>query len=189
MVTIPHEIYKILKARERWPILTLSLVALLIVVFALQQAQIVHPEDFGFLPASALSRPWTFITSNFLHADLEHLFFNLLGFIYFGTYLESASEIRRRNILITFILSGIAGGVAVLAVAPPGVGSIGASDAILGLLGVLIFVAPYEFLPPAFVWAAAGFILDLAYASHIAGLLTGILLSLYWRIRKTRGFT
>jgi hypothetical protein len=46
VVTIPREIYEILKSRERWPILTLSLVALLIVVFALQQAQVVRLEDF-----------------------------------------------------------------------------------------------------------------------------------------------
>ena len=189
MVTIPREIYEILKSRKRWPILTLSIVTLLIVVFALQQVQVVRLEDFGLIPVYALSKPWTFITSNFLHADIEHIFFNLLGLAYFGTFLESASDIRRRNIFIAYILSGVAGSLAFLAVAPPWVGAIGASDAIFGLLGMAIFVAPYEFLPLALIWAAAGFILDPAYASHIAGLLAGISLGIYWKIRRSQGFT
>jgi membrane associated rhomboid family serine protease len=189
VVTIPREIYEILKSRERWPILTLSIVTLLIVVFALQQVQVVRFEDFGLIPAQASSKPWTFITSNFLHADVEHLFFNLLGLAYVGIFLESASDIRRKNILIAFIISGVAGSLAVLVVFPQWVVAIGASDAIFGLLGVAIFAAPYEFLPLALLWAAVGFIIDPAYASHIAGLLVGISLGIYWKKCKSQGFT
>ena len=189
MVTIPREIYEILKIRERWPILTIFLAIILILIFVLQQAQIILKEDYGFIPARALDKPWTFITSIFLHSGFAHLMYNLLGLIYFGVYLESASDIKRENILATFFLSGVAGSFGFLAVAPVGVGAIGASGAIFGLLGVLILIAPYEFFLLALLWAIVGFILDPVYVPHIAGLLIGISLGIYWRFRKSPGFT
>lgn len=191
MVTIPHEIYEILKSRERWPILIISLVAIMILVFTLQQVQVVRPEDFGFVPARASSRPWTFVTSNFLHTNFAHLFYNMLAFFWFGLYLECATKVKRKNILVTFLLSGLGGALVMMMFASPTSVGVGASDAILGMGGILLFVEDYryEILPILLIWAAIGFIIDPAYAAHMAGLLIGISLGIYWRIQKSQGFT
>ena len=34
-------------------------------------------QYFAFIPEHAITRPWTFITTIFLHADINHLFFNM----------------------------------------------------------------------------------------------------------------
>jgi membrane associated rhomboid family serine protease len=192
MVTIPRELYEILKARERLPVLTSSLVAFLILVFVLQQAQIIRLEDLGFSPAYALSRPWTFVTSVFLHSGFVHLGYNLLGLMYCGFYLECISQIRRRNFLFTFFLSGIVGMIAYMMIAPAGFGAVGASGAIGGLLGLLILALPYpDFFILGVLYVVGNLLLlsPQVQGAHLAGLVTGIFLGLYWRFRKSRGFT
>ncbi|MGC9200850.1 MAG: rhomboid family intramembrane serine protease, partial [Candidatus Aenigmatarchaeota archaeon] len=40
-------------------------------------------ENFSFIPKLAFSRPWTFLTSIFLHANFSHLFYNMLALFFF----------------------------------------------------------------------------------------------------------
>jgi len=117
-----------------------------------------------------------------------HLFYNLLGLLWVGICLESATNIKRRNILIAFFLSDIVSDFGILAVASPTVVAMGASSAIMGLLGVLVLVVP-AFFVPVFAWAAIGVVIDPFYVSHIVGLLVGVFLGIYWRFRKSQGFT
>ena len=42
----------------------------------------------AFDPATALSRPWTFVTYMFVHADLLHLLANSLGLWMLGSAVE-----------------------------------------------------------------------------------------------------
>jgi len=44
---------------------------------------------FAFTPARVLVQPWTIITYMFLHGNLMHLFFNMLGLFFFGPPLEA----------------------------------------------------------------------------------------------------
>jgi len=192
MVAIPRELYEILKTRERWPSLTISLAILLILFFCLQQAQIILKEDYGLIPALALSRPWTFITSIFLHSSFVHLFYNLVALGYYGFYLECATNIKRRHIFSTFFLSGIVSGFVFMITAPAAViGGIGASGAILGLLGMLILVLPSYFLGLGILIGMGEFLMfdPSTYSVHLTGLAVGIFLSIYWRVRGSPGFT
>ncbi len=95
-----------------------------------------------------LTHPWVFITHMFLHEDLRHIFFNLLGLYWFGRIVGDLLGDRR--VLPMYLLSGLAGGVVYFAGANliggvlPGFGdyALGASAALMGLLLVGGFTAP-----------------------------------------------
>ncbi len=190
-------IREILTAYERRPILILSLATIIIIVFILQQAQIILRDDFGFISSQALGRPWTFVSSIFLHNDGIHLISNLTALFWFGGWLELATNVKRKNILITFLLSGIASSFAALLM---GLNGVGASGAISGLSGILIVVGS-EFLPVVLPLLLYEFILasgaiksvwgGISYQVlivHAAGFVTGILLSVCWKKRRRRDF-
>jgi membrane associated rhomboid family serine protease len=62
-----------------------------LLVYLLQVTVFVDPRflaNFGFAPLTALDRPWTFLTYQFLHAGLLHVAFNLLALFVFGPAVE-----------------------------------------------------------------------------------------------------
>jgi membrane associated rhomboid family serine protease len=61
----------------------------------------------SFVPAEALLHPWTAVTYMFLHADVTHILFNMLGFFFFGPRLEV--ELGERRFLMLYFLSGLSG--------------------------------------------------------------------------------
>jgi membrane associated rhomboid family serine protease len=92
---------------------------------------------------------WRFITFQFLHANLGHLFFNMLALYFFGPMVESYLSSRR--FLPFYLLSGI-GGVALylvlLGAGFRGIGNarvplVGASAGIFGVLIAAAQIAPY----------------------------------------------
>jgi membrane associated rhomboid family serine protease len=99
MTTIIREI---LTGYERRPVLTVSLAIVLIFVFLLQQTHIILKEDYGFIPSQALTRPWIFVSSSFLHLHTFHLVSNVVALLWFGCWLELATSVKRKNILTTF---------------------------------------------------------------------------------------
>ncbi|MEO7986520.1 MAG: rhomboid family intramembrane serine protease [Gemmatimonadales bacterium] len=90
-------------------------------------------EQLQFSPAGALSRPWTFITYMFVHANLLHLLGNMLMLFVFGAPVES--RIGSRKFIFYYLYCGI--GAAVFSMGLSGfmpVGPfIGASGAVLGV--------------------------------------------------------
>ena len=183
---------------KKWPIITCVLIVTCIAVFV---AEILFPEvdwrEFAFVPANVWSRPWTFVTAHFLHVNLEHLVFNMIGLAFFGYYVETV--VGRRGLLVAFVLGGVSGDFGSILTTSPLAASWGASDAILGLLGFLAAVDPsypvrYFFFPgyrPAIVAAVTWGVIDFAflltttgpvgYGAHIAGLVGGGLLGVFWR--------
>lgn len=57
---------------------------------------------------------WQLVTYGFLHADLFHVLFNLLGLYFFGTMLEEI--VGSRRFLFAYLVAVVAGGFASLAV-------------------------------------------------------------------------
>ena len=69
-------------------------------------------RDWFYLPSSfidLLKAPWTLITYNFFHADILHIFFNLLVFYIFGRIIYDL--LGNAKVLPIFIMGGIAGGL------------------------------------------------------------------------------
>lgn len=180
---------------------TYILICLIILVFLLQTTKIFDWELFAFTPSLAFNRSWTFITSIFLHADFEHLFFNMFALFIFGTFLES--KIGSEKFLIIFFLSGIAGSIGyMLTASNPAIPAIGASGAVYGIIGTLAIVSPFmmvwfigmvpmPMIAVAFIWGIMEFLGlfnpgSIAHGAHIFGLIIGVLFGFYLRQQENK---
>lgn len=157
----------------------------------------VHNSLFVFRP-EYVHYVWTWFTSMFAHSPFGfwHILGNGIVLIFFGTLLERKIGTKRYTAL--FFASGlIAGfsqvGLGILANNPTGV--LGASGALMGVLGVLTVYNPrmtvyLYFFIPAPLWLVtigfAGFSIfaafsggvvlgGVAHVAHIAGLVSGLL--------------
>jgi len=94
-----------------------------------------------------LHKPWGLITSIFAHFDLFHLFSNMLFLYFSGKFFEQIWS--RKQLLITYILGGIFGGIAEIAVQSTfystennGALVIGASGSIMAIFIAVAFHSP-----------------------------------------------
>jgi rhomboid protease GluP len=131
-----------------------------------------------------LLQPWRFITAVFLHASLLHIGFNMWVLIDIGPMVEELYGSARY--LFIFVVTGALG---YLASSYFGYMSVGASGALLGLIGVLLAVttkrrgsASAQMLRGQLVrWliyiAILGFAMrGIDNAAHIGGLIAGFLI-------------
>lgn len=171
------------------------LIAVTVVAYVLQLL-IPQLTDVLILSSPALlSRPWSVVTSIFLHSSLMHLFFNMLVLYFFGPILER--QVGSGRFLLLYAVSGILAGVAQV-FAFPGSAVLGASGAIFGVLGALTVLMPSMviylfFVPIKMVYATLLFAaLDLfpvlagssdgvAHIAHLAGLAAGLAAGFYYR--------
>jgi membrane associated rhomboid family serine protease len=93
-------------------------------------------------PPSPPFPPLTIVTSMFLHGSILHIAFNMLFLFVFGPAVEYLTGHVR--FLVFYLLCGIAGGVAQIAIGPGShVPAIGASGAIAGVLGAYLVNYPF----------------------------------------------
>lgn len=135
--------------------------------------------------------------STFIHADIFHLFFNMLFLWVFGSYLED--KIGSKLFLLYYFISKI--GSALLHIIANGNPSIGASGAISGIMGIYLYRCYYskiKTIVPLFIyylkvninakWLLLFWFLrdiydafyavdNVAHWAHIGGFLTGIIIS------------
>ncbi|MCS7034759.1 MAG: rhomboid family intramembrane serine protease [Phycisphaerae bacterium] len=90
---------------------------------------------------------WRFLTFQFLHANLQHLFFNMLGLYFFGQMMET--YLGRNRFLIFYLTCGVAGAACYLLlwlmhvlVGSAWTPMVGASAGIFGILAAASRVAP-----------------------------------------------
>lgn len=213
----PPTVRFIIRRVER-PVATYVLAAAIIGVFILQiVTEITLGMDY-FIPGDKYSflyylcpsretlteRPWTLITSIFAHGGIFHLLVNLIVFISFSPMLEV--RIGKLNFLAIFFLSGVIASLAQLSVSPPHVIVLGASGAILGLLGTLTVLAPripilLFFFVPMRLWmfvvgfgilsAVMAFTLpqsSVANLAHLVGIVVGVLAGIYIKRRESHSY-
>ncbi|MBV8370136.1 MAG: rhomboid family intramembrane serine protease [Candidatus Eremiobacteraeota bacterium] len=93
-------------------------------------------------PPSPQFPPLTIVTSMFLHGGWLHIGFNMLFLFVFGRAVEAVCGHLR--FFVFYLLCGIAGGIAQVAVAPGShVPALGASGAIAGVLGAYLVNFPF----------------------------------------------
>lgn len=149
--------------------------------------------------------PWQLVTYAFLHADIGHLFFNMLALLMFGAPLEYTWGTKR---FLTFYFVCVVGAaltylgwaallhVALLHVALP---ILGASGGIFGLLLAYGLLFPRQKIMPfpglefeartlvivfgalQVAYAVTGTGGDVARLAHLGGMLFGWLMIRYWR--------
>ena len=146
---------------------------------------------------------WTLAAALFVHANVLHLFGNMLFLFVFGSTLEKT--VGAQKLLAIFFTGGFTGFILGLAFLPRATGMLGASAAIFALAGCVMLVRPLKFswlfLAPQGLIAIIYFVYNVvvvyeksripgydphvAYVAHVIGFLTGlpfgIALSDHWK--------
>ena len=131
----------------------------------------------AFLGSEMLTKPWTLLTYQFLHAPgFGHIFFNMLALYFFGPRLEE--RLGAGNFLALYLGAGVFG-AALSAVFTPQALMVGASAAVYGVVAAFAVVWPFEkvylwFVLPVPIWALAIFMVVFSLQSSVVGVNDGI---------------
>ena len=169
--------------RVKKPVVTYALIAINILVFILSFV-------FNLMNDFAVNRyfithgePYRLITGIFLHAGVIHLLFNMYALYIIGMQLESF--LGKSKFLAVYLLSGLAGSMLSIFMSPGF--SVGASGAIFGLLGSLLYfgyhyrvyldtVIKSQIIPLIVINLLLGFFISgIDIWAHIGGLIGGLL--------------
>ncbi len=153
----------------------------------------------GLMPAAILDKPWTIITSIFLHGGIGHILANMITLYFFGRYLYAL--IGDRKFLMVYFIGGILGNILYILLAPPFSIAIGASGAIFAVGGTLavlrpkirVFVFPIPIPFPLWVAVIGGFLIvsffpNVAWQAHLGGLAFGLTVGYFFRKRERLSF-
>ena len=159
-------------------------------------------------PASILSLNyiWTFITSMFMHANLTHLFVNMLSLMFIGSFVERL--IGKKRFIGLYLGGGIFAGIFFVAVSlltnsDLNIYAVGASGAIFCLGGLLAVLTPklpvlVFFIIPMPMWlamigmlgilwiASLAIGLPIGNVAHLGGLLVGVGYGFYLKKKYPR---
>lgn len=146
---------------------------------------------------------WQPLTYMFMHASVDHIFFNMFALWMFGCILENYWGMRR--FLIYYLVCGVGAALVNLLVAPYGP-TVGASGAVYGILLAFGMTFPneqiylYFLLPIKAKWFVLGYAAielfegvtqthaGIAHFAHLGGMLFGLLLILWWRKHPFLGY-
>ena len=181
--------------KKKTPIITYLLILINVIVFAITYiyGSGIEPNvlvKFGGLISTSnysfnLSR---IFTSMFLHVSIVHLILNMYSLYVLGSQLESFYG--KFKFLIIYLVSGIAGNLLTLPLLQSNVVSVGASGAIFGLMGSLLYfgyhyrvylgtVIKSQIIPLIVLNLLIGFLVtSINNFAHIGGLVGGILISM-----------
>jgi membrane associated rhomboid family serine protease len=132
---------------ESFPIATILLIAINIFVFAVTSSGLVIKEDivYEYGVSGVNVSPLTLMTSMFLHADLFHLLGNMWMLYLFGFAVEG--RLRTLKFTALYLFAGLAADglhLSVVAQIEPEVPAVGASGAIMGVMGAALYLFPFS---------------------------------------------
>jgi membrane associated rhomboid family serine protease len=166
-------------ARGTTPIVTYSMLALNVLVFV-----VVHTgsdrilSDLVLYPILVESEPWRLLTSAFTHVQIFHIFSNLFMLFQVGPILEQM--LGRLRFAVLYLLSAVGGGIAVWQLSSPAVPTLGASGAVLGLVGALLVISKARGLDVTWIIAYVAItafisftIPNISWEGHLGGFVTG----------------
>jgi membrane associated rhomboid family serine protease len=166
-------------------------------------------DYIAIMPGNILSGKylWTFVTSMFMHGGFFHLFVNMFSLYFVGTLIERI--LGRKRYFWFYIIAGILSGVIFVLSAfvfPQDMlaYAVGASGALFGLIGILIFLTPnlpvyvmFIPIPIKMKYAAPGMLVllwvisiganvPIGNVAHFGGLLVGLVYGLVLKYRFPR---
>lgn len=185
-----------IKMRLRNAVIPLIVINIVIFIF-----QIIlggwFTEMFVLVSKDIFARPWILLTSIFLHANPNHILFNMYALFLFGPLLEQ--KIGAKRFLIAYLGSGLIASFISGFFYPS---ALGASAAIMGMIGALIILMPklrllLFFFIPTPLWMAGIFwaLLDVfgvffpsgvGNIAHLVGMGCGLLYGLALRKEKKK---
>jgi membrane associated rhomboid family serine protease len=180
---------------------------LFFVIFYILNSLNVLPLEYIALSPSGIFENfyiWTFFTSMFMHGGIFHLFVNMLSLFFVGGLIEKI--LGKKRYFWFYIFAGLFAGL--LYIFSPFVFSrdwntlaVGASGALFGLIGVLMFLTPnlpvymmFIPIPVKMKYAAPAMIvllwlisvtagLPIGNIAHLGGLIFGVIYGIYLRRR------
>ena len=186
-----------MKKKFRFYSLWLSLICILVFIF--QNLIAGFTELFVLNEKVFLGEIWRFVSAIFLHGGVGHLLYNLFALLFFGFALEKL--IGSRKFLIVFFGTGI---IANMISVNFYSSSLGASGAIMGIIGVLAVIKPmmmvwaFGLILPMFLAAILWIIGDIMRGvgifgetnigsiAHLSGVGVGILVGIFLRSKRIK---
>jgi len=181
--------YRAVNLNVLWFIIALNV---LIFIITLIRPEIVYL--LGLKPVLLSERPWTIITSMFVHGGFLHILVNMISLYFLGSFLIRATG--ERSFVAVFLLGGLAGNILFALLGDPLSTGVGASGGIFALGGALAVIVPRVpvfifFIPvPVPLWIAIiilflfSFLPSIAWQAHLGGLLLGLVAGLIFRRRR-----
>lgn len=175
--------------RPKKPIITYLLVLINVLLFVapalLGQTDNIFRELAVFGPYIRQGEYYRLITGTFIHANIAHLIFNMYALWIIGIQLESF--LGKWKYLLIYLFSGLTASLMSITFHNTTV-SVGASGAIFGLLGAMLYfgyhyrvylgtVIKSQIVPLIVLNLALGFLVPgIDNAAHIGGLIGGVLM-------------
>jgi len=200
---------KRLRLRQKEISFTNKLIILNIILFVILQVLfIINAESLDYValkPSNIFQGKmiWTLFTSMFMHANLAHLFVNMVSLFFVGNFVERL--IGKKRLAIFYLLSGIIAGLffvflSLVFQAEFDVYAVGASGAIFALAALLMILIPrlpvlVFFILPMPLWAAMMVLLfglwivsifaglPIGNSAHFGGFVCGVLFGTYLRMK------
>jgi membrane associated rhomboid family serine protease len=116
-------------------------------------------------------------TAMFLHANFLHIFFNMIALLIVGPAVEVL--LGKARFVTLYLVAGLGGSVGSYLLSQPGEIGVGASGAIMGVIGAYIVIGLRRRLPVApvvgllVVNIAIGFSGSIDWRAHLGGVVTG----------------
>jgi len=179
-----------------WQLIIIN-IFLFILFYILDKTGLLSLEFIALNPSLIVEKKllWTFITSMFMHGSIFHLFVNMLSLFFIGNLIEKI--VGKKRYFWIYLFSGIFAGVLFVLLSFVFVGdynsfAVGASGAIFGLIGVLMFLTPdlrvylmFIPIPIKLKYAAPGILIvlwlisvlgnfSIGNTAHLGGLLFGL---------------
>jgi membrane associated rhomboid family serine protease len=180
-------------ARAIWVLILANFAVFLATVFAPQAIDVL-----AIGRNTLASRPWTLLSSLFVHADWFHIFCNMYMLWFYGDSLERV--IGEWKFLVLYFVGGLIGNVAFLLIAPPWSSAIGASGAVFAIGGALAVIRPkikimiFPIPIPMDLWVsviitavilgilpALSQYTTIGWQAHLGGLVAGLAFGWYFR--------
>jgi membrane associated rhomboid family serine protease len=168
--------------------IVLTIIAINVVVFFLEDfgTNVSVVDRFAMWPAAVhdQSQYYRAFTAMWLHADITHILFNMIALLIVGPALEVL--LGKVRFIVLYLLAGLGGSVASYILSQPNVAGIGASGAIMGVLGAYVVIGLRRRLPVAPVVGllvlnfVIGFTGNIDWRAHLGGVVTGAVLALIY---------
>ena len=129
------------KARLSLTLILINVLCYILFNLALPQRYILAFVQINVLIIEDLEL-WRLLTPIFFHADIIHLFSNMVGLLLFGAVVEE--NYSKVQYIIIYFLSGLIGNLFSLWLLPLYSISLGASGAIFGLMGATVIMFLFE---------------------------------------------
>ena len=164
------------------------------------------PDLKLYFPSSSHFKPYQLVSHMFMHADMGHLFFNMLALYFLGPYVERFAGPKK--FLTTYLLCGAGAFLAHIGIqyyqySTMGIGqfppALGASGAIMGIVIAFAVLFPdvklmllFPPIPIKAKYLGLGYVLldlfsgvggyqpGVANFAHLGGAVTGFILTYFW---------